>query len=303
MDFRELQYITTIADCGSVTAAARKLFISQPSLSTIVSRIEQDIGVKLFDRRTSPLTLTYAGEKYVETARRILLLNDNLRRELVDIGLGEKGRITFGIPSERTGYMLPRVMPEFKRMFPQVEVHIVEAMSEELFAALSRDEINFFIVPHGGRDIPPELTCELVYREPLDLVVAPGSVSEEDFANPEKKRVSPAFLQRQPFILIKRGHSIRQKTDALLRDLGVVPDISIEVSSCISAVQLADSGLGITIVPHRALESLGGAGRFCCLAYTEEPVLWDVNIVYKKDAYLDRAERCFIDLMKKVFTQ
>ena len=72
MDFREMLYITTVADCRSITAAARKLYISQPSLSHIVSKVEQDVGVKLFDRGTSPLTITYAGEKYVETARKIL---------------------------------------------------------------------------------------------------------------------------------------------------------------------------------------------------------------------------------------
>ena len=94
MDFREMTYITTIADCGSITAAARKLYISQPSLSYIVSKVEQETGAKLFERKNYPLTLTYAGEKYVETARKILSLNDNMRRELMDITGGEKGMIS-----------------------------------------------------------------------------------------------------------------------------------------------------------------------------------------------------------------
>ena len=112
MDFREMLYITTVADCRSITAAARKLYISQPSLSHIVSKVEQDVGGKLFDRGTSPITITYAGEKYVETARKILLMSDNLRKELIDAGLGEKGRIVFGMPTERAGYMLPAVIQD-----------------------------------------------------------------------------------------------------------------------------------------------------------------------------------------------
>ena len=108
MDFREMLYITAVADCRSVTAAAKRLYISQPSLSYIISKVEQDVGVKLFERRTYPLTLTYAGEKYVDTARKILLLNDNLRKELADIGMGEKGKISLGMPLERAGYMLSR---------------------------------------------------------------------------------------------------------------------------------------------------------------------------------------------------
>ena len=143
MDFRDLQYVIAVADCGSITEAAKKLYISQPSLSYIISKIEQDIGVQLFHRKNYPLTLTYAGEKYVDTARTILRLNDNLRRELVDIGLGEKGRIIFGLPTERAGYMLPRVIPPYKKMFPQVDVQIYEAMSDDLLSALLKDEINF----------------------------------------------------------------------------------------------------------------------------------------------------------------
>ena len=132
MDFREMLYITTVADCRSITVAARKLYISQPSLSHIVSKVEQDVGVKLFDRGTSPLTITYAGEKYVETARKILLMSDNLRKELIDAGLGEKGRIVFGMPTERAGYMLPAVIPEFKKQYPGIELHVIEAKSDEL---------------------------------------------------------------------------------------------------------------------------------------------------------------------------
>ena len=101
MDFRELTYITAVAEERSVTEAAKRLYISQPSLSYIISKVEQDLGVRLFDRKTNPLSLTYAGEIYVEHAREILRIRDNMRRELTDIGHGQKGRINIGIPNER----------------------------------------------------------------------------------------------------------------------------------------------------------------------------------------------------------
>lgn len=301
MDFRDLKYITTVADCGSITEASRQLFISQPSLSYIISKIEQDIGVQLFNRRNYPLTLTYAGEKYVDTARKILHLNDNLRRELVDIGLGEKGKITFGIPTERAGYMLPRVIPDYKKLFPKVEVRIYEAMSDELLSSLLRDEINFYITPRNQKSFPAGLQTELIYKEKLHLVAAPDIVRMEDFENPEQRIVNLDFLRSQPFIQLKRGHSIRKKTDSVFKNKKITPDISMEVSSCISAVQLAVSGLGITIVPQRALEALGGMNRFHCYQYSETPDTWDVNVVYKTDVYLDRMERSFIDLLKATF--
>lgn len=301
MDFRDLKYVITVADCGSVTDAAKALFISQPSLSYTIAKIEQDLGVQLFHRKNYPLTLTYAGEKYVETARQILLLNDNLRRELVDIGLGEKGQITFGLPTERAGYMLPRVIPEYKKLFPKVDVRIYEAGSDDLQTALTRNEINFYIIPRDLEDLPNGFQTEFIYQEALHLVAAPGAVKQSDLKNPAMRLISDDFLASQPFIQIKRGHAIRQKTDAIFRSKHITPQVCMEVSSCISAVQLAHSGLGITIIPQRAIEALGGEDCFCCYRYAPQNDFWDVNVVYKSDAYLDRAERGFIEMLKRQF--
>ena len=92
-----------------------------------------------------------------------------------------------------------------------------------------------------------------------------------------------------------------KKTENILKSHGIVPNIAMEVSSCISAVQLAASGLGAAIVPLRALEVLGGKEKFCCYTYSREPDGWDVNVFYKEDVYLDRAERYLIERMKEVF--
>ncbi len=309
MDFREMLYITTVADCRSITAAARKLYISQPSLSHIVSKVEQDVGVKLFDRGTSPLTITYAGEKYVETARKILLMSDNLRKELIDAGLGEKGRIVFGMPTERAGYMLPAIIPDFKKQYPGIELQVREAKSDELLQAILRDDISFYVIPRGQGDLPVGLKAELIYRERLVLVAAPDTIGEDMLMEPEQPgtdvlKLSCVNLNKMkhiPFIMLKKGHAIRRKTDLILRQYGIDPTIMIELSSCISAVQLAAAGLGAAIVPQRAVEVLGGMEHFCCYDFSVTPEYWNVNAVYKEDMYLGRAERYLIDLMKQKF--
>ncbi len=312
MDFREMLYITTVADCRSITAAARKLYISQPSLSHIVSKVEQDVGVKLFDRGTSPLTITYAGEKYVETARKILLMSDNLRKELIDAGLGEKGRINFGMPTERAGYMLPAVIPEFKKQYPGIELQVMEAKSDELLQAILRDDISFYVIPRSQGELPVGLKAESIYREQL-LLVAEGSMLTEDMFLDEssvlnmtegkrKNRcVNLSKMANLPFVMLKKGHAIRKKTDLVLRQYGIDPKIMIELSSCISAVQLAAAGLGVAIVPQRAIDALGGMERFNCYDFSVTPEFWSVNAVYKENMYLGRAERFLIDLMKQKF--
>ncbi|MDO4268642.1 MAG: LysR family transcriptional regulator [Eubacteriales bacterium] len=326
MDFREMLYITTVADLQSVTAAAKKLYISQPSLSHIISKVEQDVGVRLFDRGTSPITLTYAGEKYVETARRVLMLNDNLRRELVDIGLGDKGRICFGMPTERAGYMLPAVARQFKEKYPHMELRLMESNADELLQALLRDEISFYIVPRDPEELPAGLKTELIYRERLYFAAPPDMVTPDMLARPdgetgqqdpltEGRKIRLERTKDLPYILLKRGHAIRKRTDRMFKRSKMDPDVVMEVSSCISAVQLAASSLGVTIVPTRAVAALGApvAGQpadgivlgiqkgYLCYDFAENPGSWNVNAVYKEDLYLGLAERYLIDLLKQKF--
>ncbi|WP_181995657.1 LysR family transcriptional regulator [Clostridium sp. AM58-1XD] len=115
MDFKQLFYIVKVAECQNITKAAKALFVSQPSLSQFISKAEEELGVKIFDRSTNPLTLTYAGRKYIEAARKILDINDNVKKELQDIAGYQKGLINLGIPKERGSYMLPGLMKEFKK--------------------------------------------------------------------------------------------------------------------------------------------------------------------------------------------
>ena len=126
--------------------------------------MEEDLGVKLFDRKTNPLTLTYAGERYVETARQILLLSGNLRRELKDIGGGTRGEVRIGIPTERAGYMLPKVLAKFREIYPGVGIRLVESRSSEILGELEKDKISFAVLPgsDGGRS--PVRSCQAPNR-------------------------------------------------------------------------------------------------------------------------------------------
>ena len=318
MDFRELTYITAVAEERSVTEAAKRLYISQPSLSYIISKVEQDLGVRLFDRKTNPLTLTYAGEIYVERAREILRIRDNMRRELTDIGHGQKGRINIGIPNERAGYMLARAMPLYRKEYPNIEIRLQESRSAEIIRNLMIDKIGFCVLPGDKSDLPPGLVVEKIYRESLYIVAGDGVVTEDMLDKEEtEEEIKPVMtmsaagitmpvvqlekLKSKPFIIVKEGTFIRNRMDQIFREAGFFPKDVMEVANCISAVQLAKAGLGYTITPERAIIALGGYDQFNCLLYGDHQDSWDVSAVYRKDVYLGKAERALIDTMKKVF--
>ena len=313
MDFRELSYIIAVADHHSVTEAAKKLYISQPSLSYIISKVEEDLGVKLFDRKTNPISLTYAGERYVKTAREIMLLKDNLRRELADIGHGQKGRINIGIPTERAGYMLPKVIGPFRAQFPNIEIHLQESKSEEIITNLMNDKIAFCVLPGGTDHLPVGVKTEYIYTERLFLVAGKDMITEEMLVSPGGQMVRDASniledlpevdlmkLRELPFIIMKRGQYIRRKGDDVFRRFDFLPKEIMEVSSCISATQLAASGLGVTIVPERAIVPFQNP-NFRVYNYGPTPDCWEVNAVYKESIYLGEAERGLIETMQQVF--
>lgn len=301
MDFRELQYIVTVADCRSITQAARQLYISQPSLSYALGQIEKEMGVRLFDRSRQPLELTDAGRLYVKTARDILQARLDLKNRLADLKDGQGAQVRLGIPPERAGYMLPPVINQFRQRFPASEFAIREANTEELLDLLQNNRVAFLICPRDPRKIPAQMTAELIYHESIQLLAGPDAFPEEMFLDRAKKRVDFRKLARLPFIGIKKRHSIRDKVEAIFRQYDAVPQMLLEVESSSTAAQLAACGLGWTLVPRRARKILGPEAEACSYTFSPTPVQWEINAITKKDAYLNKAERYFLDLMKETF--
>ena len=122
VNLKQAYYIKTIAQCGSITTAAKKLFVSQPSLSQMLRQLEQEIGLPIFDRSTSPLRLTYAGEKYLYAAERILAVNSELESQLREIKHEHSGRLRLGISVTRAMQVLLLVVPVFSGQYPHVSL-------------------------------------------------------------------------------------------------------------------------------------------------------------------------------------
>lgn len=129
MEYRQFKYVLKIAELGNLTKAASELYISQSSLSHYLARLEEEIGVRLFDRSKNPIALTAAGERYCETARMILKLDARLRKEVSDIVKNKAGRITLGMSHARAAYFLPYLFPEFLKSYPGIELRTIEQSS------------------------------------------------------------------------------------------------------------------------------------------------------------------------------
>lgn len=149
MDFRQYQYILKVAELGNFTKTANELYITQPSLSHFIAKVEEEMGTPLFNRNTTPVSLTLAGEKYVETAKMVLALNNRLKQELSDIASQKGGVITVSMSHARASFFLPYVLPEFCEKYPGIDVKTVEVRSDlvEEYVAKGRCDIGFLPMP------------------------------------------------------------------------------------------------------------------------------------------------------------
>lgn len=301
MDFKKLKYVITIAECKSISKAASKLFISQPSLSSILSNMEKDLGICLFDRSTNPLSLTYAGEKYIETAKKILRLEDNLRKEIIDISNMKKGKITIGIPAVRGTYVLPLILPKFKEKYPFIEVHIIEGDSNYLEECLLSGRVDLVLTSLPSTN--KKVTCELLYQETIMLACKKGYLNSKYLLDINSNIVNLSSLKDVDFILTKKNHRIRKLTEHLFDIYDFKPKILLETSNTATAFRLATSGIGICFVSEMILNTTKSMYEFDLFNIEDHPIKWDISISYLNNSYLSNVERHFINFCKEALRE
>ena len=296
MELRQFTYVDMVAACGSFTKAAAKLFISQPALSNYIGKVEEELGVKLFDRSSTPLTLTYAGEQYLKRARVILGQIHEMDKEIRDITQNMKGKIRLGFPSERIIYMLPLLLAPFKGKYPGIDVEVITGPGNKLTEGLRAGETDFVFLPTW---MPQKDICQ----EELVLVAAKGDLSPECLLDQEKRVVDWKKVAKLPFITLKKGHALRSSVDVLFRNADAKPDIFFESHSNMLSYRLAAQGLGVTVIPEITLELMQGGMEAEVYHLSKTPITWELSALYREGAYIGQVERDLLEIAKCVMLE
>ncbi|MEG1943014.1 MAG: LysR family transcriptional regulator, partial [Angelakisella sp.] len=252
MTDRELLYIKTISEEQSISKAATKLFITQPSLSQSIQRLEATLGTKLFTRTSNKLTLTFAGERYCQMASRILKIYNDFELEVSDISNLKKGRVTIGITVFLATYLLPDLLTEFRKKCPNIEVHIVEETSTKLEKLLMAGELDFALMhssPPPGEVPGTGVDFHLLHHDPFLLATKkdhPLCSDSRVVAGYEFPVVELDRFAEEQFILVTRGQRIREVSDLILSRSGIVPHVALSTKSFETARRLAFQGIGVT---------------------------------------------------------
>lgn len=245
MNMKQALYFKTIAQYGTITAAAKQLYISQPSLSQTLRQIEDEVGTPLFDRSTSPFHLTYAGERYLKAVEAMLDIETRLKEEIESIRRDDGGRLRLGISITRAMQVLPDVIPIFTKAYPNVTIELTEAASASLEGLLQKGQIDLALAALEANEA--NIAYELIEKESIGILA--GKDSQLAQLVPSGTPISLEMVEKEAFVSLDTSHSSRIIQDRLFRRYNIRPKILLETSSLEVARRVALKSGACMVLP------------------------------------------------------
>lgn len=308
MNFQNMTYFLEVVKEGNITNAAKRLNISQQALSGTISRLEGELGCRLFDRQHG-FSLTFSGRKYMEAAEKMLDLHKQTLSLLDDINQHQHGELRIGISLTRGQALLPLVLPQFNTTHPLVELSVVEANTKTLEEYLDRGDLDVMI--GFAPFLSENAHTRLLMRDRLQLVL-PKTLLKAHFGKdyaPLLKRFAKTYdlslFQELPFVLLEKGERIRATVDQAFTDAKISPTLRLATKNMQTALALASEGLGATVSPnyyfHSNYTASGQQSSYIKKKVELLPLLPaskadEIAIGYNKSRYLSQAAKDFIEL-------
>ncbi|MBQ6997643.1 MAG: LysR family transcriptional regulator [Oscillospiraceae bacterium] len=298
MNARSLKYAIVLSETRNFSQAAQQLGVSQPTFSKQIIALENDLGLKLFDRNKSPLELTPAGEFFIGKAKEMLYTEEQLHKTLEQFKTGENGTLTIGVTPFRSMALMPELVKKVKAKYPGVKVVLHEANAGQLRKDAAEGICDFVIlnlpVDDPGLEVTPIMPDTLVLAVPDNLASA--------LEDPEKAAGGTIRLQeakKLPFVTLGQGQELRQLLERLCAVDGFYPDISAEVVSITTAWAMARAGVGAVLLPLQLaeMESADGKLRLYPLQkglYSRQPA-----VVIRRGQYISEYADYAIELLKQ----
>lgn len=305
MEDRRLTYILKIAEESSISSAAQKLYISQPSLSQFLQKLEKEIGCPLFDRSTTPLRPTYIGRLYLQTARQILTLKEQFRQQTDDVLNLRRGHLTIGTSPFRSTHLLAGFLPIFQQQYPGIDITLVEntTMKLETLAQSAETDLSISLLPSNTA----VFSYVPLFQEELLLVLPPQHplCAKHRLPNTLQEQlpvIDLGELRDTPFILMNQEQKLHHQLISLCQSAGFTPRIQLETQSMDAAQALAGAGIGATLLPDTLIRAVHPEKKPCYAALAVHPARTAI-LIWPKDHYVSHAAKAFIHTLQAYFAK
>ncbi|KJS19148.1 MAG: hypothetical protein VR72_19170 [Clostridiaceae bacterium BRH_c20a] len=288
-----IRVFLAVAEKRNFSKAAKSLFLTQPAVSFQIQMLEQYYGTVLFDRVNRNITLTAAGELLLRYAQDLSILQANLEKEMQELTGTIKGRLMLGASTTIGEYVLPYLVGRFKKQFPEVDVSLVVANTEDIETSIINTTLDVALVegPVNGKDLNTEkfLDDELVL------------ITQIDHPWVNNKRISVFELNQYPFITREKGSGTRHIMENAFRKVGFDLNnlnIIMELGSTTAIKAAVASGLGVSIISEWAAKDSVKLNKLATIAINETKFERQFTVIYHEKKFRTKAAYEFLNFLR-----
>lgn len=310
--FQGMEYVYEVYKEKSFSRAAASLFISQPSLSANVKRIEKRIGYPIFDRSTKPLGLTECGERYIQAVEQIMSVKNEFVNFVNDLGGLKTGKLVVGGSNFFSSWILPGLIADFARKYPLIEIILIEESTANLAQLLQQGALDLAV---DNCLLDEAVFDSCIFQEEHLLLAVPRSfavneslsayqlsvesIRDHSFLKPEMKAVPLAAFRDEPFIMLKPENDTGKRALAICHQHRLHPHVVFELDQQLTAYNITCSGMGISFLGDMLISSVPDNPDLVYYKLPPKNSSRNVYFYWKKGRYLSRAMEEFLKLIIK----
>ncbi|MEE9345829.1 MAG: LysR substrate-binding domain-containing protein [Methylococcales bacterium] len=293
MNLRDLNYLVAVADLRSFVQAAEQCCISQPTLSTQIKKMENTLGVQIFERSNKKVLPTELGEQIIASARRVLLEIDNIKDLAENAQDPLAGNFRLGAIPTLSTYIFPRLVPAIKQTLPKLRLILIEEKTIQLIALLKQGKIDAALLAMPIHE--DSLATKTLFDDEFLLAVS--------LDNPlaQKQTIAQSDLHDQQMLLLEEGHCLRGQALQICQLNNVEEQQDVRATGLETLRQMVRAGTGITFMPKIAIHE--PEQGICYIPFVEPVPSRTIALVWRKTSVREQIIEKFIDFVTGIFKQ
>lgn len=290
MEFRQLSHFVTVVETGTISGAARHLNLAQPAISTSIKKLESELNMPLFHRRERGVSLTDAGQQFLQHARQILRQASDAKLAMHALDGLDQGEVQIGVPSMLGSYFFPPLLMAFKHQYGGLNLNIIDAGTRNIRQQLLAGELELGVV--ADKDLTPELESGKLIQ--VEMVVCMAV----DHPLAEKQTIEYRDFLTHELVLFRKGYYL----NTLIGKISLQEQLNPQIAFTSNLLPLIKSVIrqGYAISPMWKVAIQDDEG--IVTRPFAEPFYIDFSLAWRRDSYLSRANRAFRDFVLQQVT-
>ncbi|MFD1362412.1 selenium metabolism-associated LysR family transcriptional regulator [Lentibacillus salinarum] len=295
MNYERLKTFIAVAEKNSFSEAAKILYVTQPTITSQIKSLEEELGTKLFERTTKKVQMTHSAGILLKYARDIVHMNDSARKEITQMESTAYGELGMGCSLTIGEYILPAFLKQFKENYPLIQIQVTIANSQAIINHIKDQFIDVGLIETPIED--SQIRLEPFLEDEIVLIAAPDYFSSEDAL------ITLEHVQQSPLIFREEGSGTRSVVNHYMEKAGLSNDdlqIVMELGSTEAIKAVVESGLGVSFISKNAIKKEEELGLLKAYTITNMKLKRHFYIAYRKKQVLKSTTELFLETLRGI---